>query len=227
MEKGSDGKDYGKNWDPYSYYKNTEVAGQYDSSRFSSLSGRVFDRLEKAALRAAVRDLPPESLVLDAPSGTGRLAETLLEMGHRVVGVDISREMLTVAQRKLERFGQRYKAVVSDARDLGFEPESFDAVLCARVLMHFPLDEQIDFLGAISKFSKGLVVYNQGVLTNYHRARRWLKRLLRNQSPASFPLQVAEVDQLMRGAGLIQSRRHSVMPFVSEAVFFVCKKRSQ
>jgi 2-polyprenyl-3-methyl-5-hydroxy-6-metoxy-1,4-benzoquinol methylase len=224
MTQDNDGGKYKKNWNPAEHYKEIEIAENYDKARFSSIPGRIFDRLEKKALRKMMSELPDNSLIMDAPSGTGRLAETLLEMGHRVVGVDISPEMLEVAKKKLKRFGDRYQTINSDVHGLNLEKESFDAVICARVLMHFPLEEQISFLSTVSSYSKGLVVFNQSVITDYHRMRRYVKILLGNQVPASFPLTKNEVGNLITGTLLTEVRRRQVLPLVSEAVFFSCRK---
>jgi 2-polyprenyl-3-methyl-5-hydroxy-6-metoxy-1,4-benzoquinol methylase len=145
-------------------------------------------------------------------------------MGHRVVGVDVSPEMLEVAKKKLKHFGDRYQTINSDVHKINLEKESFDAVICARVLMHFPLEEQISFLSAVSSYSKGLVVFNQSVITDYHRIRRYVKSLLGNQVPASFPLTKDEVGKLITGTLLTEVRRCQVLPLVSEAVFFSCRK---
>ena len=102
MAQDNDGGKYKKNWNPAEHYKEIEIAENYDKARFSSIPGQIFDRLEKKALRKMMSGLPNDSLIMDAPTGTGRLAETLLEMGHRVVGVDISPEMLEVAKKKTQ-----------------------------------------------------------------------------------------------------------------------------
>ncbi len=224
MAQDNDRGNYKKNWNPAEHYKEIEIAESYDKVRFSSISGQIFDRLEKKALRKMMSELPDNSLIMDAPSGTGRLAETLLEMGHRVVGVDISPEMLEVAKKKLKRFGDRYQTINSDIHKMNLEKGSFDAVLCARVLMHFPLEEQVSFLSAVSSYSKSLVVFNQSVITDYHKIRRYVKRLLGNQAPASFPLTKDEVGQLIISSSLTEIRRRQVLPLVSEAIFFSCRK---
>ena len=226
MTQNTDDGKYKKNWNPSEHYKDIEIAENYDKTRFSSVSGRVFDRLEKKALRQMLSGLPDDSIIMDAPSGTGRLAEVMLEMGHRVVGVDISPEMLEVAKRKLKYFGDRFQTIHSDVHNIDLEKGSFDAVLCARVLMHFPLSEQISFLKTVSSYSKDLVIFNQSLMTDYHKVRRYVKRALGNQAPASFPLSNKEINQLITSSSLTEIRRQSVLPWVSEAVFFSCRKRS-
>ena len=126
------------NWDPVSHYKEVAVAERYDRERFSSISGKVFNALEKASIRSAFRDIPRLSQVLDLPCGTGRIAEELLDSGLRVEGVDISAAMLEVASRKLARFGDKFTTRVGDVRDLAKSiPKRYEIALCARELLRW------------------------------------------------------------------------------------------
>jgi 2-polyprenyl-3-methyl-5-hydroxy-6-metoxy-1,4-benzoquinol methylase len=214
---------YQKNWNPNDWYKEVSIAEEYDRTRFSSLAGRTFDRLEKRTLLRSLAHLPIGATIIDAPCGTGRLAEALLEAGYRVVGIDISEAMLDVAKRKLERFGDNFQSCVRDIREIGTDEFKADVVLCARVLMHFPLDEQIDFLSHAAALSKELVIFNQSISNPYHRFRRKIKGLLRNQVPASYPLTKKEIATLVDGAGLQKLSEIGVQPFLSEATFVSCK----
>ena len=217
---------YGKQWDPVEHYKDVEVARQYDRQRFTSLAGRVFSTREKAIIRRAFADLGPEAVIADVPCGTGRLAEALVQAGHHVVGIDVSPAMLEVAQGKMAGHPGRFETLVQDARRLPELGRRFDAALCARVLMHFPLEEQIDFLRGVVAASKGRVVITQGLDSAYHRQRRRVKRLLRNQAPAVYPLTEAELGRLLAASGLRELRRHHVLPGVSEAFVLVAEQRA-
>ena len=72
--------------------------------------------------------------------------------------------MLDVAQRKLQRFGSSFETRVGDVRELArHEQATYDAALCARVLMHFPLEEQVEFLKSVALLAKGTVVFSQSL----------------------------------------------------------------
>ncbi|WP_169972784.1 class I SAM-dependent methyltransferase [Tautonia rosea] len=84
-----------------------------------------------------VAELKPESLVLDVGCGPGLVAEALLEAGHRVVGIDLSPEMIARARTRCERFGDRVEFLVGSLQDhqpAEFAP--FDACLSRYVLHH-------------------------------------------------------------------------------------------
>jgi len=212
-------------WDPVTHYKEVAVAERYDRERFSSLPGRVFNALEKHNMRKAFRDVSRDQTVLDLPCGTGRFSEVLLEEGFKVIGIDISQAMLEVAKRKLERFGPRFETRVADVRELAKkESQRYDFALCARVLMHFPLEEQISFLRSVAKLTRARVVFTQSLSTPYQRLRRSIKRLLGNQPPAGYPITEAELKTLLAGAGLKEVGRLRPMPLVTEAIYVIAER---
>jgi len=214
----NEGHEVDQNWDPNEHYKDIAIAEEYDRVRFSSLAGRVFNTLEKRCIVRAFRTVPKSALILDMPCGTGRLAEALLEAGYRVFGADISPAMLEVARRKLVRFGERFETRVIDAREPPKDGVEFDAALCARVLMHFPLDEQIAFLKGVVALTRGPVIFMQSLSSPYHRARRGLKKIIGHQPPARFPITNAEIRELLASTSLREVARYRVLSPVSEAV---------
>lgn len=213
-------------WDPVTHYKEVAVAERYDKERFSRMTGRMFDSLEKKHVKAAFEGVPPGVTVLDLPCGTGRLAETLLESGFRVHGVDISPAMLEVARRKLQRFGDRFTARVADVRELAKdESKRYDIALCARVLMHFPLQEQITFLRSVAALTRGRVIFTQSLSTPYQRFRRFVKRLIGNPPSATYPITEAELTELLQGSGLREAGRIRPLALVSEEIIVIADHR--
>jgi len=74
--------------------------------------------------------------ILDIGTGTGFIALILAGLGHDVIGIDLSREMINVARRKAN--GLKIRFVIGDAEDLPFRDESFDAVVCRHVIWTLP-----------------------------------------------------------------------------------------
>lgn len=222
-KKMSDKKNPGE-WNPALHYQDRDVAHEYDRLRFSSLAGQVFNHQEKSIIRACFSDLPRNTVILDFPCGTGRLAEMLLESGWRVHGADISDEMLDVARTRLARFGKRFTTEVIDAlTQIDCEPQ-FNASLCARVLMHFPLATQIEFLRGVASRTQDVVVINHSLNSPYQRFRRRIKKLLRHQQPTRYPVTNGEIKRLLSESGLKEIKRHRINSLVSEAIYIVARK---
>jgi 2-polyprenyl-3-methyl-5-hydroxy-6-metoxy-1,4-benzoquinol methylase len=212
-------------WDPNAYYCDPRVATGYDRERFSSLAGSVYQWLERRALLRALSMVPRGSCVLDLPCGTGRLAEVLLDSGYGVVGADISASMLEIAQQRLQRFGHRFAMEIRDVRLASLENPKYSAVLCARVLMHFPLDEQIAFVRGVVSSSQRYVVLTHSLDSRYQRARRWVKRVLFGTSaPAGYPINNMQIRVLLHETGLREVRRIRLARLISEAIVIVAER---
>jgi SAM-dependent methyltransferase len=177
--------------------------------------------MERALIVRAVRSATRGSVVADLPCGTGRLAEPLLEAGFKVIGYDISQDMLDVAHGRLERFGKNFRSEVADAFSPAAPQEIADVVLCARVLMHFPFEEQVKFVGGVRKFGKGPIVITQCYSSPYQRLRRGLKKILGHQPSANYPITESQIAELLERNGLREHARFRLNRFVSEAIFLV------
>ena len=93
-----------------------------------------------AAVAEHINDIPPLDLlasvpiragddVLDVATGTGNVALRAAEAGARVVGLDLTPELLDVADRRATEHGVLVDWVEGDAEALPFADESFDLVL--------------------------------------------------------------------------------------------------
>jgi demethylmenaquinone methyltransferase/2-methoxy-6-polyprenyl-1,4-benzoquinol methylase len=89
--------------------------------------------------RFLVSRLPRGGHVLDVATGTGLVAAELLRQGFGVTGVDLSPEMLAVAQR---RFGDEVELIVASAVALPFDSGSFDH-LTFTYLLRYVADPEV------------------------------------------------------------------------------------
>jgi len=89
----------------------------------------------------------PRGIALDAACGTGRHAAHLASLGHRVIGVDSSPEMLAKARAKLPD-GDFIEA---DLHHLPVPDDHVDVVVCALALTHVP-----DLAPAMAEFVRVL-----------------------------------------------------------------------
>ena len=96
--------------------------------------------------------LDKDSLVLDAGCGPGIISEALLEEGHRVVGVDLSTEMLNRARARCERFGERAKFVQGSVLELS--QQGFDAAI-SRFVVHHVVDPLAFVQAQAARLRKG------------------------------------------------------------------------
>jgi len=125
--------------DHYSYavYADPAMAESFEATRFGGPIGRLLGESQERVIVEFLSPLAGRSL-LDVGTGTGRAAIALARHGAIVTGVDASEEMLAVARRRAADAQTAVTFECGDAHRLGYEDESFDAVICLRVLMHTP-----------------------------------------------------------------------------------------
>jgi ubiquinone/menaquinone biosynthesis C-methylase UbiE len=96
----------------------------------------VADEAVEREILAALADRPFRSL-LDLGTGTGRMLELFGPSIERGLGIDLSRDMLSLARARLDRAGYRHCSVRhGDIFDLALPRDSFDVVIVHQVL-HF------------------------------------------------------------------------------------------
>lgn len=110
------------------YYK--KVADDYDRDYDAPYWKKVYDKITWAFIEPY---LPKGGEALDAGGGTGKWSIPLARRGLQVTLVDISKEMLAVAEAKVMREGLQELVTIKqgDIRKLDFASDSFDFVLAA------------------------------------------------------------------------------------------------
>ncbi|RDJ11181.1 ArsR/SmtB family transcription factor [Rhizobium grahamii] len=98
------------------------------------------DEVDAAVIRL-LGSQPIDSL-LDLGTGTGRILELLSGLYRRAIGVDASRDMLSVARANLDKSGITKASVRhADILNLPFEAQDFDVVTIHQVLHFFDQPE--------------------------------------------------------------------------------------
>jgi SAM-dependent methyltransferase len=120
--------------------------------------GNAMIDCEQPAVRRLLDDLPV-GVALDAACGTGRHAAYLTELGHQVIGVDATPEMLAVARERLPKAA----LAEADLRRLPLPDDCVDTVVCALALVHTPALEPV-----LAEFARVLRPGGHLVLSDPH-----------------------------------------------------------
>lgn len=127
------------------------IAGTYDG-----LNHGLSLNIDKRWRRKTVQQMVPAQHVLDVAIGTADLTIEMLRRGkaQRVTGLDLSKQMMEVGRRKVERLRVTGKVefVYGNAQHMTFDNASFDAVTCAYGCRNFQnLDEGLQEMYRVLK----------------------------------------------------------------------------
>ncbi len=130
-----------------------EATGEADPSSGYAHWSATYDEpgnpliaLEQPVVWGLLDGIAP-GLALDLACGTGRHARRLVELGHRVVGVDLTPQMLQRAAASVPqaRFHE------GDLRSIPLPDDELDLVVCGLALAHVP-----DLVGAAAEIGRVL-----------------------------------------------------------------------
>ncbi|MDP3732456.1 MAG: methyltransferase domain-containing protein [Candidatus Omnitrophota bacterium] len=125
------------------YFSDTseDYNAAYDANR-QTLRSYVFSLRKQHVFNLI--NLKAGGRVLDVGCGPGVFAEELLKSGYEVWGIDISEEMVKLAERKMQEKGIRgiFHFNTGDIESIDFPDKYFDFVLCVGVLEYLKEDSR-------------------------------------------------------------------------------------
>jgi SAM-dependent methyltransferase len=126
------------------------------------------------------RAIPGDARILEAGCGTGQMSLFLASADRLVIGADLARPSLELAEAARIRYGvERAFFVETDLRSPGLRAGSFDVVYSSGVLHHTP-DPRASF-AAVSRLARPGGILVVGLYNAYarlpHRLRRGVARL--------------------------------------------------
>lgn len=141
------------------------------SGSFEGWRSRIYDVLARWPMRRVYRRIaqdvaamaPGRGAVLDVGTGPGVL---LVELARRrsdlmLTGVDLSADMVALAERNLAAVADRASARVADVAALPFADESFDLVVSSFSLHHWEEPEAaVSELARVLRPGGALVIYD-------------------------------------------------------------------
>jgi SAM-dependent methyltransferase len=154
--------------------------------------------------------------ILDFGCGSGENSLLLARRGARVIGVDISTDLLELAERRLQvNHGGEAQFVTGSAHDLPLKDESVDGVLGIAILHHLDLESSAREIYRVLK-PGGLAVFKEPVRDSglVRFVRGLIPYTAPDVSPFERPLRTSELRGFAKGF-TIAAWRAFCLPFVS------------
>jgi ubiquinone/menaquinone biosynthesis C-methylase UbiE len=160
-------------------YQNRREAEVYDRQRYYGVIDRYKNWWLRRSLKKILEMLPPNSIVLDIPCGTGRIDNWLLQSSVRVVAADISNEMISVARPKVKPTRLWLGFVRAEAAHLPFRMKSFDCVFSIRFFHLLDQQTRLTVLREMAQTTTRWIVVESRRIQSYAKAvKRALMRVL-------------------------------------------------
>lgn len=208
-----------------SAYQNKEVAENYDRKRFKSIKGKITNFFELRKIYKALRQakIQPSALILDIPSGTGRLSFYLSKRGYKLVAADISLNMLKQMKVAIQdqNVESKIMIVMADAENLSFVDNSFDAIICLRLLGHIPPEIRLIILKELKRVTKKYLI-----LSYYdQQSLQYLLRKKRRERDEWYATIESEIKDELLEAGLRIEKIFPLLKKISETLIILASKK--
>ena len=113
--------------------------------------------------------------VLDFGCGTGENIVPLAERGARVIGMDISPDLIALARERLNDAGLEARLEVGSAYDTGLPGESVDVIFCIALIHHLDIARVVEEMARIL-VKGGIVILQEPI--RFSRTYAFLRGLL-------------------------------------------------
>ncbi len=223
MTKKHDLQDIKKGW------QDSETADSYDDKRFSTLSGKISDSLDKIAIKKGLSLINMNGRILDLPCGTGRIMHYLYHSGYKnLTGADISEQMISVAKKRMQE-SSNISFVKTEAEHTEFSDNTFSAITSIRFMGHIPRETRVEILREFNRICEGPIIIEYSVRNPIARKVKSLLRSLtvRARLPSQWKwhdVSINELEAELQEAGLQITRLISKLPFLSESTYVVAKQ---
>ena len=183
-----------------------ERARNYDRDRVESAEWQR----EQAVVESFLQDseLKPDDIVLDIPVGTGRFLDFYKTFGCRVVGLDISDEMLEQAVVRAAKLDLAADLRIGDITRIDAGDSSAKVVVCVRILNLLGFSDFRLALAEAARVSSAYVIAGIQIRRSTRKGNWWRRALSRR-----------------RGRNLPEKKDRSTEPHPEESVRREFRKR--
>lgn len=172
------------------------------ASQFSK--NNILNNKEQLNYIVNMGSIEEEEWVLDLGCGTGLLTQAIAEKTKRVVGLDLTSQMLDEAQLQSKKKGKSILFLLGDAEHLPFLDGQFDCVMTRLTIHHFP--QPITIIKELARVLKpeGRMIVSDIISNIEPQKQRNHNKVeqLRDPSHVEF-LNEQEILTLIREAGLV------------------------
>ncbi|MEO0635887.1 MAG: magnesium protoporphyrin IX methyltransferase [Pseudomonadota bacterium] len=159
----------------------------------------------RAELHAALLARFPADLsgwrILDAGCGGGALALDLAQRGASVHGMDLSGQIIRLAQERAEEVGLAHLATFEAGDALASDRGQFDSVVSMDCLIHYSKDQTVDVIAELAERTTRQISFSVAPATPLLMVKHRLGGLFPRQdrAPAIQPVRITALEKAVSG----------------------------
>jgi len=139
-----------------------------------------------------------------------------------VTGVDLSAEMVMRTKEKLKSLNLSENVTVekTDAEELTYSENSFDACVSLRLFGHVPENNRKKIIFELKRVTRGILI-----LTYYHK--NCIQNLIRKKQRRTtewHPVTYRQIDEELKQCGLTRVKFLPLLPGISETIVVIARK---
>jgi SAM-dependent methyltransferase len=147
-----------------------------------------------------------------------------LEKGLKVIGGDISGQMMAVARKRTGEIKGDIAFCRMDLTGLPLQDSAVASAFSIRFLPHIPPAERVLMLRELRRVTRKWVVISVSVSSPWHRLRRKIRDWLGLPKSVRYPATLREIEAELQQSGLTAVRKIWTFPILSEQLLLVCQR---
>jgi len=210
-------------------YQELDIARRYHEGYSKKLGlknyrMKIIAEREKKILRSLISNrCGGIHTILDFPCGSGKLSAIFKQTAFSICAADISEAMLSMAKETYPAIANFQGLIRADITKIPFKSESFDCIICLRLMHRLPPEVRQEILHELVRVTKQYVIVSYGIAQVADKVRRFLMK--RNPKSAYWMATERDLENEVARAGLRVLNVHSVIPyFYYERIFLLEKK---
>ncbi len=194
--------------------KTKELVKEYFGKRSKFYSSSFFTDDERLKKIVELAKPKKNDVILDVATGAGYLALEFGARAKRVIGIDLTKELLDQAEAAKKEFGlDNIEFKLADAENLPFDDASFDIVSCRFSFHHFP--NPLKALGGVKRVLKenGCFVLADPISSEDSQKSKAHNEFEKLADPSHVKMYaVSEIKRMLKTAGFNKVTKHQITP---------------
>lgn len=215
------------------YFRNEKKAKEYKlaytTKSFKTLTSLIVAIRERLTIKKILMYLKLKlkfnflnANILDIPCGAGKLADVLRNFGE-VTASDISLPMISLSGLEYHKNKNFRYFVINDASQLGLKENSFNLIICLRLMQRLNNDSKLRILQEFKRVTSKYLIISFNY-PHFLEFRYKVQNFFYPRENAVFSEKTKNIEKLLNASGWKIINKWKILPFFSKEIIYLCNK---